>query len=185
MANITHSLNTYKHDTNITNMYLKSVSLLSLEAATLDRAPANGQLNTYKASSAPKKYESMSRRRRTWTSLRKTLSIDPWPSTSSFIEHPRRRTNNSSYRTKRNTTCDRLVTMNARTSQISSKFSHRISTSMLSLFMSMKCQWRKQYPEIASDIQFPELAKDDSFFSSVFRISSANMRLWTHYDVCT
>lgn len=42
---------------------------------------------------------------------------------------------------------------------------------------------RKQYPEISQDIKFPDLFEEESFFSSVFRISSANMRLWTHYDV--
>lgn len=113
-------------------MYLKSVILLSLGASTLDRAPANGQLNTYKASLAPKKYAFMSRHRRTWTLLRRTLSIDPLPSTSSFIEHPKRRTNNSSYRTERNTICDHLGMMNARTSRISSNFSHQIYTPLSS-----------------------------------------------------
>lgn len=42
---------------------------------------------------------------------------------------------------------------------------------------------KKQYPEISDDIRFPPLFAEDKFFSSVFRISSANMRLWTHYDV--
>ncbi len=42
---------------------------------------------------------------------------------------------------------------------------------------------RKQYPELITDINFPPLFDHHAFFSSVFRISSANIRLWTHYDV--
>ncbi|XP_013388936.1 tRNA wybutosine-synthesizing protein 5 [Lingula anatina] len=42
---------------------------------------------------------------------------------------------------------------------------------------------RKQFPALASDIFIPEYFEPEKFFSSVFRISSANIQLWTHYDV--
>ncbi|XP_075036199.1 tRNA wybutosine-synthesizing protein 5 isoform X2 [Mixophyes fleayi] len=41
----------------------------------------------------------------------------------------------------------------------------------------------KQFPELATDIQIPEFFEKDQFFSSVFRISSPGLQLWTHYDV--
>ncbi|XP_056390100.1 tRNA wybutosine-synthesizing protein 5 isoform X2 [Hyla sarda] len=41
----------------------------------------------------------------------------------------------------------------------------------------------KQFPELAEDIQVPEFFEKDQFFSSVFRISSPGLQLWTHYDV--
>lgn len=42
---------------------------------------------------------------------------------------------------------------------------------------------RQQFPTLAKDIKFPLFFKQESFFSSVFRISSAGIQLWTHYDV--
>ncbi|NXA40744.1 TYW5 protein, partial [Eudromia elegans] len=42
---------------------------------------------------------------------------------------------------------------------------------------------RKQFPVLAEDIQIPEYFEKEQFFSSVFRISSAGLQLWTHYDV--
>ncbi|XP_006029824.1 tRNA wybutosine-synthesizing protein 5 isoform X1 [Alligator sinensis] len=42
---------------------------------------------------------------------------------------------------------------------------------------------RKQFPLLAEDIQIPEYFAKEQFFSSVFRISSAGLQLWTHYDV--
>ncbi|XP_062434345.1 tRNA wybutosine-synthesizing protein 5 isoform X2 [Rhea pennata] len=42
---------------------------------------------------------------------------------------------------------------------------------------------RKQFPILAEDIQIPEYFEKEQFFSSVFRISSAGLQLWTHYDV--
>ncbi|XP_074949952.1 tRNA wybutosine-synthesizing protein 5 isoform X2 [Phalacrocorax aristotelis] len=42
---------------------------------------------------------------------------------------------------------------------------------------------RKQFPILAEDVQIPEYFEKDQFFSSVFRISSAGLQLWTHYDV--
>lgn len=42
---------------------------------------------------------------------------------------------------------------------------------------------KKQFPALANDINFPNFYKQEKFFSSVFRISSAGTQLWTHYDV--
>ncbi|XP_051704285.2 tRNA wybutosine-synthesizing protein 5 isoform X3 [Oryctolagus cuniculus] len=42
---------------------------------------------------------------------------------------------------------------------------------------------RKQFPLLEADIKFPNFFKKDQFFSSVFRISSSGLQLWTHYDV--
>ncbi|XP_072275243.1 tRNA wybutosine-synthesizing protein 5 [Pyxicephalus adspersus] len=41
----------------------------------------------------------------------------------------------------------------------------------------------KQFPELAADIKIPEFFEKHQFFSSVFRISSPGLQLWTHYDV--
>ncbi|XP_073991202.1 tRNA wybutosine-synthesizing protein 5-like isoform X2 [Rhodnius prolixus] len=41
----------------------------------------------------------------------------------------------------------------------------------------------KQFPQISSDIKFPKLFDDGDFFSSVFRIGSCGVQIWTHYDV--
>ncbi|XP_064598514.1 tRNA wybutosine-synthesizing protein 5-like [Liolophura sinensis] len=40
-----------------------------------------------------------------------------------------------------------------------------------------------QFPVLACDINIPEYFTPDRFFSSVFRIGSAGVQLWTHYDV--
>ncbi|XP_054277778.1 tRNA wybutosine-synthesizing protein 5-like [Macrosteles quadrilineatus] len=42
---------------------------------------------------------------------------------------------------------------------------------------------RKQYPQISEDIQIPPFFDEDDFFSSVLRISSKGIQLWTHYDI--
>ncbi|XP_036756403.1 tRNA wybutosine-synthesizing protein 5 isoform X2 [Manis pentadactyla] len=42
---------------------------------------------------------------------------------------------------------------------------------------------RKQFPLLEGDIKFPKFFKEEHFFSSVFRISSPGLQLWTHYDV--
>lgn len=42
---------------------------------------------------------------------------------------------------------------------------------------------RVQFPTLAEDINIPRFYPDDQFFSSVFRISSPNAQLWTHYDI--
>ena len=41
----------------------------------------------------------------------------------------------------------------------------------------------EQFPDLAEDIQFPDFYPKERFFSSVFRICSPGMQLWTHYDV--
>ncbi|GLH09717.1 Hypoxia-inducible factor 1-alpha inhibitor [Gryllus bimaculatus] len=42
---------------------------------------------------------------------------------------------------------------------------------------------KKQFPNIASDITVPKFFNDKDFFSSVFRIGSSGVQLWTHYDI--
>ena len=39
------------------------------------------------------------------------------------------------------------------------------------------------FPELAEDFCLPALFEPDRFFSSVLRISSGGVRVWTHYDV--
>lgn len=41
----------------------------------------------------------------------------------------------------------------------------------------------KQFPDLAEDFRVPQFFTADQFFSSVFRISSCGLQLWTHYDV--
>ncbi|KAM4731459.1 tRNA wybutosine-synthesizing protein 5 isoform 1-T1 [Anableps anableps] len=41
----------------------------------------------------------------------------------------------------------------------------------------------KQFPDLAGDFHIPRFFGPDQFFSSVFRISSCGLQLWTHYDV--
>lgn len=57
---------------------------------------------------------------------------------------------------------------------------------ILTVFLSMQdvADIRKQFPLLEGDIKFPKFFKEDQFFSSVFRISSPGLQLWTHYDVC-
>ncbi|XP_061548364.1 tRNA wybutosine-synthesizing protein 5 isoform X1 [Phycodurus eques] len=40
----------------------------------------------------------------------------------------------------------------------------------------------KQFPELAEDFHIPHFFEPGQFFSSVFRISSCRLQLWTHYD---
>ncbi|XP_065673076.1 tRNA wybutosine-synthesizing protein 5 [Hydra vulgaris] len=42
---------------------------------------------------------------------------------------------------------------------------------------------RKQFPKLSQDLIIPNLFDESSFFSSIFRISSSGLKLWTHYDV--
>jgi tRNA wybutosine-synthesizing protein 5 len=42
---------------------------------------------------------------------------------------------------------------------------------------------KKQFPNLASDIRIPDFFEESDFFSSVFRIASPGVQLWTHYDV--
>ena len=57
---------------------------------------------------------------------------------------------------------------------------------ILIVFLSMQdvADIRKQFPLLEGDIKFPKFFKEEQFFSSVFRISSPGLQLWTHYDVC-
>ncbi|XP_068602350.1 tRNA wybutosine-synthesizing protein 5 [Brachionichthys hirsutus] len=41
----------------------------------------------------------------------------------------------------------------------------------------------RQFPVLAADFRVPPFFAPDQFFSSVFRISSSGLQLWTHYDV--
>ena len=41
----------------------------------------------------------------------------------------------------------------------------------------------KQFPNLSNDLVIPNLFDKERFFSSIFRISSSGMKLWTHYDV--
>ncbi|XP_034042775.1 tRNA wybutosine-synthesizing protein 5 [Thalassophryne amazonica] len=41
----------------------------------------------------------------------------------------------------------------------------------------------KQFPDLAQDFHVPQFFEPHQFFSSVFRISSCGLQLWTHYDV--
>ena len=41
---------------------------------------------------------------------------------------------------------------------------------------------RRDFPQLADDILFP-FYSDDTFFSSVLRVASEGLQLWTHYDV--
>ena len=39
------------------------------------------------------------------------------------------------------------------------------------------------YPQISQDFHHPKVFAEEQMFSSVLRISSADVRIWTHYDV--
>lgn len=41
----------------------------------------------------------------------------------------------------------------------------------------------EQYPEVAKDLKIPNFFNKDDLFSSVFRVGSPGVRLWTHYDI--
>ncbi|XP_056885730.1 tRNA wybutosine-synthesizing protein 5 [Takifugu flavidus] len=41
----------------------------------------------------------------------------------------------------------------------------------------------RQFPDLAEDFHIPQFFTPEQFFSSVFRISSCGLQLWTHYDV--
>lgn len=43
--------------------------------------------------------------------------------------------------------------------------------------------FHKQFPQIRDDIKIPTLFNANDFFSSVLRISSKGIQLWTHYDI--
>lgn len=65
-----------------------------------------------------------------------------------------------------------------------------ISETELYYFRSLGADARKepaniaaQFPELAKDFSLPELFPKEAFFSSVLRIASPGLCLWTHYDV--
>ena len=39
------------------------------------------------------------------------------------------------------------------------------------------------FPELASELPMPPLFPPEALFSSVLRLNSPGLRLWTHYDV--
>lgn len=41
----------------------------------------------------------------------------------------------------------------------------------------------RDYPELSADFFLPKFFDEESLFSSVLRVSSADIRVWTHYDV--
>jgi len=43
---------------------------------------------------------------------------------------------------------------------------------------------RQDFPELSPDVIFAPLFDAECFFSSVLRMSSRDVQLWTHYDVC-
>lgn len=42
---------------------------------------------------------------------------------------------------------------------------------------------KTQFPTLAEDIKLPLFCEPEQYFSSVFRIGSPDVQLWTHYDV--
>ena len=51
------------------------------------------------------------------------------------------------------------------------------------LYIQDVADFRAQYPSLADDIILPTYCQEDQFFSSVLRIGSPGVQLWTHYDV--
>ena len=43
--------------------------------------------------------------------------------------------------------------------------------------------FQKQFPKLKDDLRIPSVFSEDQTFSSVFRMSSPGVQLWTHYDV--
>lgn len=41
----------------------------------------------------------------------------------------------------------------------------------------------KEFPELSKDVRIPPFFGKDQFFSSVLRVGSPDLQLWTHYDV--
>ncbi|KAK7506779.1 hypothetical protein BaRGS_00002254 [Batillaria attramentaria] len=41
----------------------------------------------------------------------------------------------------------------------------------------------QQFPDLAKDLNIPDFFEPSKFFSSVFRIASKGLQLWTHYDI--
>ena len=58
-----------------------------------------------------------------------------------------------------------------------------VSDRFLLLLKQEPADLSKQFPDLAEDFHLPQFFEPDQFFSSVFRISSRGLQLWTHYDV--
>ena len=43
--------------------------------------------------------------------------------------------------------------------------------------------FNRDYPSLAGDLRLPSLFPQERYFSSVLRLGSAGVQLWTHYDV--
>lgn len=43
--------------------------------------------------------------------------------------------------------------------------------------------FKNDFPQVASDLKYPDIFDENRFFSSVLRIASAGVQIWTHYDV--
>lgn len=41
----------------------------------------------------------------------------------------------------------------------------------------------KEFPELSKDVRIPAFFNKDKFFSSVLRVGSPELQLWTHYDI--
>ncbi|PIK34967.1 hypothetical protein BSL78_28202 [Apostichopus japonicus] len=41
----------------------------------------------------------------------------------------------------------------------------------------------KEFPELSKDVRIPPFFDKDQFFSSVLRVGSPDLQLWTHYDI--
>lgn len=58
-----------------------------------------------------------------------------------------------------------------------------VTTGAFSSLLQEPAELSKQFPGLAEDFHTPDFFEPEQFFSSVFRISSCGLQLWTHYDV--
>lgn len=58
-----------------------------------------------------------------------------------------------------------------------------VKVTKVRLLLQEPADLSKQFPDLAEDFHTPHFFDPDQFFSSVFRISSCGLQLWTHYDV--
>ena len=58
-----------------------------------------------------------------------------------------------------------------------------ISHLLCNLMMQGVANIEHDFPAIANDVKLPSFVPKEKIFSSVFRIASADLQLWTHYDV--
>ncbi|XP_012976571.1 tRNA wybutosine-synthesizing protein 5 isoform X3 [Mesocricetus auratus] len=89
--------------------------------------------------------------------------------TSWSREQPKKHIKNSLLQRMRNTTYGHLEKTQGST--------------FICLSMQDVADIRQQFPSLRGDIKFPAFFEEEQFFSSVFRISSPGLQLWTHYDV--